>query len=134
MGLDLSRAADDARTNHGDDPDVLIVQGDVMTPLFSPGIFNGGFSIDVLHHTPAPERGLYKLAKTVKRGGWVACCVYPRYSDYAFRSVARWRWLTNRISLGVSLALLYSHFSAAALAPLFQYGTPTWAGRLVTNF
>ena len=52
VGIDLSQAVDAARTNFGDDPDVLIVQGDLLRPPFREGAFDGGFSIGVLHHTP----------------------------------------------------------------------------------
>ena len=89
VGIDLSGAVDAARRNFADDPDVLIVQGDLLNPPFRPGVFDGGFSIGVLHHTPDPAGGLAALARTLRAGGWVACCVYPKGDFYDFPSVRR---------------------------------------------
>src|SRR5688572_14124027 len=91
VGIDLSNAVDAARRNFRDDPDVLIVQGDLLKPPFKPGAFDGGFSIGVLHHTPAPAAGLAALSRTVRGGGWVSCCVYPKDDFYDFASVRRIR-------------------------------------------
>src|SRR4051812_2983109 len=54
VGIDLSNAVEAARQNFANDPDVLIVQGDLLRPPFAPGSFDGGFTIGVLHHTPDP--------------------------------------------------------------------------------
>jgi SAM-dependent methyltransferase len=123
VGIDLSAAVDAARTNFRDDPDVLIVQGDLLKPPFRPGAFDGGFSIGVLHHTPQPESGLAALARSVRDGGWVSCCVYPKDDFYDFPSVRRLR----RIHLALKplfryrFALAYSYFAAFVLAPLLRW-------------
>jgi SAM-dependent methyltransferase len=124
VGIDLSRAVDAARRNFADDPDVLIVQGDVLRPPFREGVFDCGFTIGVLHHTPDPLRGVKQLARTVKPGGWIACSVYPRRGFYSYRSVDRFRRFQNllRPVIGHTSAIAYSYFSAYVLAPLMTRG------------
>ncbi len=132
IGVDISLAVESARKNFSDDPDVLIVQGDIYHPPFSPDSFDGGYTIGVLHHTPMPERGLAALAHTVKHGGWVACVVYPRQGFYAYPSVARFRKINNYLKpyLGYRLAVLYAYFSAYLLTPLFSFLHKTRFARL----
>src|SRR3954452_7101798 len=62
VGIDLSMAVEPARENFRDDPDVLIVQGDILNPPFKKGVFDFGYSIGVLHHTPDPAKGLESLS------------------------------------------------------------------------
>ncbi len=124
VGIDLSQAVEMARLNFADDPDVLIVQGDILSSPFPSGVFHGGYTIGVLHHTPDPLRGLTELTRTVRSGGWVACSVYPEKGFYAYPSVARFRRLHNRLKsiFGYYPALAYAYFSAYVLAPLITRG------------
>lgn len=120
VGIDLSTAVDAARRNFAGDPDVLVVQGDLERPPFREGAFDAGFSIGVLHHTPAPAHGLAALARAIRPGGWVACCVYPKGEFYDFPSVRRARALHRRVGrlLGRRPALLYAMLAAYFLAPV----------------
>ncbi len=122
VGIDLSAAVDAARRNFRDDPDVLIVQGDLLKPPFRDGVFDGGFSIGVLHHTPAPETGFAALSRAVCDGGWVSCCVYPKNDFYDFISVKRLRkfHLVLKPLVGYRFALAYSYVAAFVLAPLMR--------------
>jgi SAM-dependent methyltransferase len=122
VGIDLSNAVDAARQNFADDPDVLVVQGDLLRPPFKPGAFDGGFSIGVLHHTPEPERGSWALARSVRGDGWVACCVYPKGDFYDFASVRRFRAIHQKLKppFGYRPALAYAWVAAHVLAPLFR--------------
>jgi SAM-dependent methyltransferase len=122
VGIDMSSAVDAARTNFGDDPDVLIVQGDLFRPPFREGVFDGGFTVGVLHHTPRPEDGLRALAHCVRPGGWVACSVYPAGGFYDYRSVRRFRRLHRKLyrTFEYLPALVYSYLSAYVIAPVFQ--------------
>lgn len=117
VGIDLSQAVEVARTNFEDDPDVLIVQGDVTRAPFLTGSFDGGFSIGVLHHIPEPLQGLRELTRCVRPQGWVACAVYRKGSFYDLPSVARLRRLHSHISkhLGNTPALAYSFLAAYGL-------------------
>ena len=122
VGIDMSAAVDAARANFGDDPDVLIVQGDLLRPPFREGAFDGGYTIGVLHHTPLPEKGLVALGRCVRPGGWVACCVYPKGGFYDYRSVRRFRRLHRKLfnTFEYLPALVYSYLAAYLIAPLFQ--------------
>ncbi|MDB5329060.1 MAG: Methyltransferase type 11 [Phycisphaerales bacterium] len=122
IGIDLRPAVDCARDNFKDDPDVLVVQGDLFRPPFRPGTFDGGFSIGVLHHTPDPPRGLEALARLVRPQGWVSCCVYPKGDFYDFLSVRRLRAVHLRLRsvFGYRFAMAYSYFAAYALAPFVR--------------
>ena len=124
VGVEVTAAADPARANFPDDPDVLIVQADIFRPPFRPGAFDGGYCIGVLHHTPDPAAGVKCLAECVKPGGWVAVSVYGRGGFYAYPSVARMRRLSQRLKpfAGYWPALAYAWFSGYLLSPAFAAG------------
>ena len=135
VGLDMSMAVEPARENFSNDPDVLIVQGDILNPPFKEKSFDAGYSIGVLHHTPDPARGFDRLARVVKDEGSISCCVYPKIGLYDSGAVATYRRLHNAIKpfLGNKPALLYSYFSAYFLCGLFYRLRKTKTGaRLVT--
>lgn len=117
VGIDMSMAVESARENFRDDPDVLIVQGDVLNPPFRKGVFDAGYTIGVLHHTPDPARGLEQLVSVVKENGKVACSVYQKGGLYDFPSVAAYRRIHNATKsvLGNKAALGYSYLSAYLL-------------------
>lgn len=119
VGIDLSQAVEVARSNFADDADVLIVQGDLNYPPFKESVFDGGYSIGVLHHTPEPVEGLKALVHSLKPDGWVACCVYAKDSFYDYPSVDRMRKLQNRLQplFKYYPALFYSYLSAYLLTP-----------------
>jgi len=135
IGIDMSMAVEAARKNFENNPDVLIVQGDILKHHFRSDSFDGGYTIGVLHHTPMPESGLAALVNTVKHGGWVACAVYHKRGFYAYPSVARFRKFNNWIKpyFGYSLAVLYSYFSAYFLTPIFRLLRKSWL-RQVAHF
>jgi SAM-dependent methyltransferase len=122
VGIDLSGAVECARRNFADDPNVLIVQGDLTRPPFRSGAFDGGFSIGVLHHTPNAASGAAALARSIRPGGWISCCVYPKGDFYDFPSVGRFRWIHRHMEpfVGYRFALAYSHLAARVLAPIFH--------------
>jgi SAM-dependent methyltransferase len=135
VGIDLSAAVDAARTNFGDDPNVLIVQGDLLRPPFREGVFDGGFTIGVLHHTPEPEEGLRALAHSVRPGGWVSCCVYPRGGFYENKSVERFRRLHAKLfnTFEYLPALIYSYLAAYLISPVFQFLKHLGLRRLINH-
>lgn len=124
VGIDLSLGVEDARRNFIDDPNVLIVQGDLFNSPFRAEVFDGGFAMGVLDHTPDPRRGLTALTRTVRPGGWVALCVFPKGGFYDSPSLARFRRLQQRLQpkLGYRPALGYVYLSAYVLAPLMHAG------------
>jgi ubiquinone/menaquinone biosynthesis C-methylase UbiE len=122
VGIDMSTAVEAARRNFASDPDVLILQADIMRPPLRQGAFDGGYVIGVLHHTPSPLEGVISLARVVRVGGWIACSVYPSESFYASRSVAWHRLLNNGLKplLGYGPALAYAYLSGYLIAPAFR--------------
>ena len=122
VGIDMSAAVDAARTNFGADPEVLIVQGDLLRPPFREGVFDGGYTVGVLHHTPEPQEGLAALARCVRPGGWVACCVYPKGGFYDYPSVDRFRRVHRKLyrTFEYLPALVYSYLAAYLIAPVFR--------------
>jgi SAM-dependent methyltransferase len=125
VGLDLSEAVEPARESFRNDPDVLIVQGDVLHPPFKPAAFDHGYTIGVLHHTPDPAGGVRALARVVRPGGTVSCTVYSRRSFYAYPSLRAYRAVYRRLAAAAGapvarrFALAYATFAAAVLYPLF---------------
>lgn len=127
VGIDMSLAVESARENFKDDEDVLIVQGDILNPPFKKEIFDYGYTIGVLHHTPDPSKGLKKLSNVVKANGKIACCVYPKKSFYDYPSVRLFREI-NKILFKVfgkksatKIALMYSYFAAYFLYFIFKF-------------
>lgn len=135
VGIDLSDAVDAARQNFADDPDVLVVQGDLLRPPLRDGVFDAGFSIGVLHHTPDPKRGVAALARAVRPGGWVSCCVYPKGGFYDYASVARFRRLHRALAgrFGYAPALAYSYLAAYGIAPAFRLLKQLGCRRLIDH-
>lgn len=119
IGIDMSVAVESARENFAGDSEVLIVQGDILQPPFKEGAFDAGYSLGVLHHTPAPAQGFQKLARLIKDGGLIACCVYSKQGFYGYPSVYRYRRLHNAAKsvIGNKAALGYAYFSAYVLYP-----------------
>lgn len=126
VGIDMSLAVESARENFKDDAKVLIVQGDVLNPPFARGAFDAGYTIGVLHHTPSPAKGIKALADTVKSGGSISCCVYPKSGFYDYPSVRMFRMIHNGVANGLGtgfatrMSLLYSHFAAKNLYYTFR--------------
>ena len=120
MGIDLSLAVEAAQDNFARDPDVLIVQGDLLKPPFRDQVFDGGFTIGVLHHLPAPLEGLKALVRSIRPMGWVASRLYPKGGFYDSVAVARMRQIHNRLKplFGHGPALAYTYLSALLLVPL----------------
>jgi SAM-dependent methyltransferase len=120
VGIDISQAVEAARRNFANDPNVLIVQADLNNPPFRTEVFDSGYSIGVLHHTPEPVEGLKALVNTVKPGGWVACCVYPKGEFYDYPSVQRLRKIHNSLKSRFDYrpSLAYTYLSAYFLTPI----------------
>jgi SAM-dependent methyltransferase len=122
VGIDLSNAVDAARQNFANDPDVLVVQGDLLNPPFLPGVMDGGYSIGALHHTPDPAAGVSSLARVVRPEGWLACCVYSKNDFYDYPSLQRLRKMHQAAKpfVGYAFATAYAHFAAYVAAPILQ--------------
>ena len=142
VGLEISRAADVARKNFENDPDVLIVQGDVLQPPFRKNVMDYGYSIGVFHHTPVPEKGVSNLFSCVKPGGKVCVGVYQEGKDgYGSPAVFWWRTFFNDLQrrklgdFGLKAALFYAKVSAYFFYPLLIVVRKIpWIGRYIACF
>lgn len=77
VALDLSHAVEAAFANTRHLENAHIVQADLNHPPVK-RIFDYAFSIGVLHHLPAPERGFRALVSRLKPGGSISAWVYGR--------------------------------------------------------
>ena len=76
VGVDITDAVDAAQDNLGKRDNVFLVQADFFNLPFVQGVFDYGYSIGVLHHTPAPELGFSNLVKLLKIDGKVGISLY----------------------------------------------------------
>ncbi|MDL5051363.1 class I SAM-dependent methyltransferase [Oscillatoria amoena NRMC-F 0135] len=133
VGLDYSSAVEAARKNFANDPDVLIVQGDILAPPFKKGVFDGAFTIGVLHHTPDPKKGFSQIAESVKEGGWTACAVYGQGGYYDLPAVKFWRKVFKFLwpVFGHYPPLIYTYFVNIVFFPM---GLFPWTRTLINSF
>ena len=119
IALDLSDSVEVAGTQFANDPDVLVVQGSVLSPPIRRTSLDGAFSIGVLHHTPSPRTGFLNVAASVRPGGWVAVSVYAKGGYYDFPVVSLYRRLFKTLwpVFGPRAALLYSYVAVGLAWP-----------------
>lgn len=97
VGLDVGPQVQRVFDAFRDDPRIDVVQGSLLEPPFKPSSFDVVTSVGVLHHTPAPERGVRRLGRLLRPGGRLSVWVYP--PEY-------WGgWLRAPFSGGVHLVL-----------------------------
>ncbi len=77
VGLDLSHSLDRARRDHGVRRDLQWVRGNILEPPFKEGVFDFGYSVGVLHHTPDCAAAFRRSASLVREGGHLAVWLYP---------------------------------------------------------
>ena len=78
LGLDLSSAVNKAASLCGTNPNVQIVQADLLNVPVAPEVFDFAFSIGVLHHSPDARHAFAEVAARVKPGGTLAVWLYRR--------------------------------------------------------
>jgi SAM-dependent methyltransferase len=77
VGVDLT-AADVARENLAELPNVTVKDGDLLGDLSELGEYDFVYCQEVLHHTPDPERGFRNLTSLLAPGGEIAVYLYRR--------------------------------------------------------
>lgn len=90
IGIDYSNAIDVAKANLNG-KNSLFIQGDALQLPFKPNSIDYAYSIGVLHHTPAPQKGVQEAFNVLKKDGVFAISVYSKESSYNFLSVHIWR-------------------------------------------
>lgn len=78
VSCDLSEAVEANYGNHGDRPDLLVVQADILALPFVPESFDFVVCLGVIQHTPCPEGTIGALARFVRPGGEL---ILDHYSD-----------------------------------------------------
>lgn len=76
IAVDLSDAVDVAFANTRGEPNVHVVQADLLRLPLRPASIDYVFSVGVLHHLPDPSAGFRSLAGAVRPGGAVSVWVY----------------------------------------------------------
>jgi len=76
IGIDLSLAVEAAQENIGNNINCNIVQADLFNLPFKREVFDGIYSIGVLHHTPNCKRAFQGLIYFLKKGGVISIWVY----------------------------------------------------------
>lgn len=126
IGLDTTNAVEVAKRNLAGRKNTFIVQGSVLRPPFKHNVFDHGFTLGVLHHTPAPAKGLRGLISVVRPGGLVAVSVYPEGGFYSFPIVYYTRKVINLIErfcgkrIAYGIAMMYSWLSCWLMYPVFR--------------
>lgn len=120
IGLDFSVAVDAAARNFAEDHNVCIVQADALLLPIANNSLDGAFSIGVLHHTPNPALAVKEAARAIKKGGWLALCVYGKRGYYKYPNVQLWRWIFKTLwpYFGERPALIYTLITVNAFRPI----------------
>jgi len=79
VSLDLSIAVDANYESNGNNPNLLIAQGDIYHLPVKENFFNKIFCFGVLQHTPDVEKSFLELPKYLQEGGNLVIDVYRRY-------------------------------------------------------
>lgn len=122
IGLDLSCSVEFARDFFKNDPNVLICQGDILSPPLKTEIADGIFSIGALHHTINPKKGFEEMVKILKQGGWIAASVYTS-GIYDNRLLNLYRYFFKKCwpFLGHYPPLIYTYLTTYLIRPLFFF-------------
>ena len=76
IGIDLSLAVESAQENIGNHINCNIIQADLFNLPFKREVFDGIYSIGVLHHTPNCKKAFQGLIHFLKKGGVFSIWVY----------------------------------------------------------
>jgi len=126
VGVDYLNAVEAASKNLAGDENVCIVQADALRLPFKDNVFDGAFSIGVLHHTPSPRTAVSEAYRVVKKSGWFALSVYGKSGYYDFPSVQAWRKLFKILwpVLGHYPPLIYSYVTTYLVRPIGRVSRP----------
>ena len=96
VSFDFSSAVEANYRMNGDNPRLLLAQGNIFEPPIKEGIFDRVFCMGVLQHTPDPERAFRSLPRYAKPGGSIAIDVYRKRGWLGWlKSYRRVRWITR---------------------------------------
>lgn len=120
IGIDYSEAVEVAKKNFKSNENVCICQGDALNLPFKDSVLDGAFTIGVLHHTPAPNKGVEQAWKCLGDKGWFGISVYERGGYYNFFTVHLWRRIFKLLLpiFGYYPPLIYAYFTIFAFWPI----------------
>lgn len=78
VGLEPSKTIDIASSLLHRHRNILLIEGDIMSPPFAENTFDLVFSKGVLHHTPDTRKAFRNCASLLRQGGEIAVYVYNR--------------------------------------------------------
>jgi len=98
VSMDYSNAVDANYRSNGNQPNVLIVQGDIYHMPFRPGTFDNLFCFGMLQHTPDVHGAFRGLPSMLKPGGELVVDVYKK-TFFASGLGTKYyvRWLTRHM-------------------------------------
>lgn len=105
VSFDLSESITRLIPLAAEDPDLHLVQGDLLCPPFKPGVFELIYSQGVLHHTSSTEDAFLRAAPLAKKGALVSVWVYGRPGSW--RSFSTNPLKTTRERLKTVLPLVW---------------------------
>src|SRR5579872_1663690 len=104
-GLDFSEAIERAKEITCKEPNVQLVQGDILRPPFEPATFDFVYSLGVLHHTVDPEGAFQALRALVRPSGSIFVWVYSKSRRWTNALLEMVRAVTSRLPFPVIRAL-----------------------------
>ncbi len=107
VGIDITRAIDLCQDLVGDQANVHLVQGDVIHPPFTEGVFDYVYSSGVIHHTPDTRKAFKSLAKLPHKDGVYSVWVYPFRQKWWELTQGSIRAVTTRMPPRLLKALSY---------------------------
>ena len=106
IALDYSSAVDALRANHGSNPNLQIVQGDIFSLPIKSSSCDYVYCFGVLQHTPDVRKAFNSLRQPLKEGGQLAVDVYPAGFRRFLKAKAWVRPFTSRLSPATLFAIV----------------------------
>jgi len=128
IGIDLSLAVESAQENIGSHINCNIIQADLFNLPFKREVFDGIYSIGVLHHTPDCKKAFQGLIPFLKKGGVVSIWVYSAQQGLKIYLSEKLR----KITTSMPKKLLY-HLCSVAIPYYYIYKVPV-LGKTIYRF
>lgn len=117
--FDYSEAVDANFANNGQNPNLVLFQGDIFHIPLPPTSFDKVLCLGVLQHTPEPERAFMSLATMVRPGGELVIDVYAN----TLAAWLQWCYILRPITRRMDKDRLYRLISnwAPRLIPIARF-------------
>jgi len=103
---------------------VWVVKGSVLNMPFKDNVFDFAYSFGVLHHTPAPKRGLKEIGRVIKKEKAAYLYLYEDHSEnmikyFILKIVAVLRYIT--IMIPKKILHIFSFLASPFVVVFFAY-------------